>query len=1139
VKLYAEVLRILLLIVLVQAAFAQTDRGTIRGTVEDQSGAAVPGATVTATNAETGIRSTTQSTESGNYNLPSLPAGNYDVVAEKAGFKKLLRGNVRVEVAGTVGLDLQMPVGEVTDTVTVSESAPQLKTESSNVSTGVNPKSFIDLPLNASGGRAPETFIFLAPGTSGSTFDAHINGSQTLSKEIQIDGLSATTAEVGGDPRVLTLPPEAIQEFALVTSNFSAEFGNTGGGVEQFTIRSGTNKFHGVGYEFLRNDKLDARGFFNSTRSINRQNEYGGSIGGPIWFPKLYNGTNKSFFFFNMNYFKFRSGPVNQIASVPTAAFRNGDLSQLRDANGLVQLYDPATTAPDGSGGSTRVPFPGNIIPPSRISPISTKILSYVPAPALGGILNNYPATGNNRTDNRNYTMKFDHLFNSAHRISGSWNNGHNTDSGPFAALPHPVENSRFGVLGPGQDTVRLSEDWVISPTLLNHFSAGLTRQHQLLAAPEQGQGWADKIGLKGVNNGPFPIVFTDPFTAWGQNQDYLQTISATYLYTDSLTWVKGKHNLKFGVDFRKLQNNLLQGAQSGSFTFSRNETAFPSAALRGVTGNAFASFLLGEVDSGSLSINEVTRGMRLTYFAGYAQDDFKLTPTITLNLGLRWDLFTPMKEVNNAYSIMDASVPNPAANGRLGALVFAGTGQNRSGKERLTDGTAYLNFGPRLGLAWSVTKRVVFRTAYGISYYPTGAEGGGNAKPPATGFIANPTFFSQNQGLTSGFNWNNGFPQNYTRPPFIDPGFGVIPGTAPGTTTWLSSAKLPLYTQSFNAGTQWQLRSNWLLDVGWVGQKSTRLSTGVYNVNQVNPIYLKYGELLTKPIDDPAVVAAGFARPYSSFQGSLAQALRPFPQYGGVGTNNSANVGNSIYHSLQAKIEKQFSNGLFLLSSYTWGKTLTDASSALSGFFSTSARDQYNRRVEKAVAQYDIPQRVVVAFNYELPIGPGKPVANVKGPVGKVIGGWQVNGIMAYQSGEPIGVGINNTLPLFNSRNLPDMVSGVNPVLPHDSFDPAKNLYMNAAAFKTPAPFTFGNAPSILSRARVFPNYNEDFGLMKRTTIHESMNLEFRFEMFNAFNRTRFGGPATNFSDLFNFGKVTSQANTPRTGQFALKFNF
>lgn len=1117
--------------------FAQTDNGSIRGTVQDTSGAAVAGARVVAVNVDTGVQSTTVSGDAGNYNFPQVRPGTYRVEAEHAGFKRLIRENVRVDVAGVSALDLTLDVGGVSESVTVSDAAPQLRAESSDVVTSVNPKAFIDLPLNAAGGRAPESFIFLAPGTTGSTFDAHINGSQTLSKEIQIEGITMTTAEVGGDPRVLTLPPEAIQEFSISTAVYSAEFGNTGGGIERFTIRSGTNNFHGTAYEFLRNDKLNARGFFNSERSILRQNEYGASVGGPIWIPKVYNGRNKSFFFFNVNWYKYRSGAINQIASVPTAAFRQGDLSALRNPDGsLIQIYDPRTTRCDAAGNCTRDPFPNNQIPANRISSVSKAILAYVPNPTLPGILNNYPASGNSRTDNRNYTMKFDHLFSSAHRISGSYNNGLNADNGPFAVLPHPIASTRASSPGAGQNTVRLSHDWTISPTVLNHFGAGFTRQRQLLVADEQGQNWPQKLGLKGVNNGPFPLVTISPFDAWANNQDLLSTISATWAFADSLSVVRGKHNLKFGVDYRRYQNNFRQGERSGAFNFSRNETAFPSTALRASTGNAFASFLLGEVDSGSLLINEVTRGMRFPYFATYAQDDWKVTSKLTLNLGLRWDLYIPITEVNNNYSIMDPTVPNPAAGGRLGALVFAGTGPGRSGQSRLTNGTSLNNFGPVIGLAWSVLPRVVVRTGYQISYYQTGALGGGNAKPPSFGFTANPTFSSLDQGNTSAFNWDSGFPQNFQRPPIIDPGFGV----GSGTTMWNSSAIEPSYTQSFNFTTQYQLASRWLLDVGYVGAKATRLSTGVFNINQVDPRYLRYGELLTRPIDDPAVIAAGFTRPYAGFQGSLAQALRPFPQYQGIDTNRSENVGNSTYHSLQAKIEKQFSNGLFLLSSYTWSKTLTDSSSALSGFFSTSARDQYNRRLEKALSVFDVPHRLVMAFNYELPIGPGKPVANVSGPVGKVIGGWQVNGILNYQSGEPIGVGVNNTLPLFNSRNLPNVVPGVNPILADKgNFDPARDLLLNSKAFTEPAPFTFGNAPSVLSNARTFGNYNEDFGIMKRTYFTEAINIEFRFEMFNAFNRVRFGAPATNLSDPFNFGKVTSQANTPRTAQFALKFNF
>ena len=832
---------------------AQSERGTIRGTVTDSSGSVMPGVTVKAVNVNTGIETATVTTDAGLYNIPQVPPGNYRVEAERTGFKKLIRENVTVAVSGTIGLDLQLEVGEVTQEVSVTEAAPQLKSETSEVATGVSPKAFLDLPLNAGGGRSAESFIFLAPGTTGNTFDAHINGSQTLSKEIQLEGLSMTIAEVGGDPRVLTLPPDALQEMSIATGSYSAEFGNSGGGVERFTIRSGTNNFHGNLYEFLRNDVLDARDFYQASRSINRQNEYGGSIGGPIL-------KNKTFFFFNLNYFKFRSGPANILGSVPTAAFKNGDMSELRNPDGsLIQLYDPATTRPDGAGGFTRDPFVGNIIPGNRISGVSRKVLGFVPDPRSPGIFNNYLATENNRNDNRNYTIKIDHQLSSNHRLSGAWNDGQNTDAGPVAVLPHPVSATRNGVISPAQKTLRLSHDWVITPTTVNHLSAGHTRQHQELRSDEQGGNWGQQLGISGLPNGAFPHINIPGFLAnglgWGQNQELLITVSNTFLLSDSLSMVKGKHNLKMGFDFRKLQNNLNLPSFTGTFLFNRNETAFPSTALRATTGHAFASFLLGQVDNGSIRISEVTRGMRFPYFAGYFQDDIKLKPNFTLNVGLRWDYIPTFTEVNNVYSVMDPTVPNPAAGGRPGALIFAGEGPGRTGREHLTNGISYNNWGPRLGFAWQPMRKVVIRSAYGISYYPTGALGGGNAKPPAIGFEATPSFFSQDQGLTPGFIWDGGFPQNYSRPPIIDPGFGV----GGGIPMWDPNAKEPTNRQDWNFGIQYQFADNWLLDASYVGSKSTRLSTGVVNYNQVDPRYLSLGELLNRPIGDPAVVAAGF----------------------------------------------------------------------------------------------------------------------------------------------------------------------------------------------------------------------------------------------------------------------------------------
>jgi hypothetical protein len=346
------------------------------------------------------------------------------------------------------------------------------------------------------------------------------------------------------------------------------------------------------------------------------------------------------------------------------------------------------------------------------------------------------------------------------------------------------------------------------------------------------------------------------------------------------------------------------------------------------------------------------------------------------------------------------------------------------------------------------------------------------------------------------------------------------------------------MYKQDWNFTTQTQLGSSMILDVAYVGSHAVRLNTGIANRDQLDPKYLSLGSLLQNDINSPAVVAAGFKPPYAGFTGTLAQALRPFPQYIGVGTENSADIGHSTYHAMQIKLEKRLTKGLFALASYSWSKTLTDSSSTLGGFFSSSSRDAYNLRLEKALAYYDVPSRLVVAFNYELPIGPGKPVLN-HGVASKILGGWQINGILSYQSGVPIVVSANNTLPLFNGAQSPNSVLGQQPGNScSSSFDPAKNVLLNAAAFGVPGPGQIGTSAQILPNARNCPVFNEDLGLMKKFFIKESVYFEFRFELFNAFNRVLFGSPATSINNS-NFGQVNSQANAPRNGQLAAKFYF
>jgi hypothetical protein len=482
----------------------------------------------------------------------------------------------------------------------------------------------------------------------------------------------------------------------------------------------------------------------------------------------------------------------------------------------------------------------------------------------------------------------------------------------------------------------------------------------------------------------------------------------------------------------------------------------------------------------------------------------------------------------------MDPTRPNPRAGNLPGAYVFAG--QNGVGSRLTTNSETYMKaWGPRIGIAYRVAEHMVIRTAYGISYSPGGglSLSGGNVTQATDGYSGTANFQTSNQGVTPAFNWNSGFPQNFDRPPFLDPGLNV----GGGTSMWGDKAYIPMQRQDWNFGTQFQIERT-LLDISYVGAKSTRLNTGAFNPNQVDPKYLSLGALLQKDIADPDVAAAGFRAPYAGFTGSLAQALRPFPQYLNVGLNNTANVGNSTYHSLQAKVERQFSSGLFLLSTYTWSKSITDANSALGSFFSPAARDHYNRGLEKALSVFDSPHRFVTAFTYELPFGPGKAIGNVGGVTGKLIGGWQVNGILTYASAPPLQVSANNTLPLFNSGNTPDSVLGVDPKVNNPSFDPNRDLYLDIKAFSVPAPGAIGTSPIVLPHTRGFFRLNEDFGILKRTSITESVNIEFRFEMFNLFNRAIFGPPDANINSS-NFGRVTSQLPAPRNGQFALKVNF
>jgi hypothetical protein len=1183
------------LLCLAVTSMAQTDTGIIRGVIQDPSGATIPQASVIATNNATGVRTTVASTSSGLYEIPFLRPGLYTVEVEKEGFKKLVRPDVHVIVSIVTSLDARLEVGTTTQSVTVTGASPLLQAETTEMNTSIESRPYLDLPIAVGGaGRHPMQFVFLAPGVQGDTFATKFNGSQILSTDLQLDGLSLRAVPVTGDTRPLGMSPEAIQEFTVATGDYSAEYGDTGGGITRFTIRSGTNGFHGEVHDFNQNDIWNARPFFSPKKSKINQNEFGFSVGGPVI-------RDKAFFFYNFKRFWRRTGGNQALTSVPTQAMKQGDFSGLIDNTGKqIPIYDPFSTVLDANGNPTRTQFPGNVIPPSRFSAVAKNVLPLLPDPNRPGIVNNFFGVFANPFDQRAHVFRTDIHIRSTHSLSVSGYYGKQESIFNAGPLPSPLQNQ--GRQPGTRDGARLSYNWIINPSTVLNLSAGINRELDSVTSLDWGQNWSAKLGIKNVPPncefeagstlspplaGPvcggqqkaFPLfhLSTSSSTSspgigdFGFGTGGFFHVADTYLYAASISKTTGRHHIKTGAELRKFATQFRSPGDT-QFSFSPSGTGFPSPAFSGgQTGFSFASFLLGWVDSGGIGASPFAYAGRWTYQADYIQDDIKLTPNLTLNAGLRWELYMPITDEHDYYSIIDPSIPNPGCIpnpgqkvGCYGAIVYAGFGPGRAGRRRLTNGISMNNFGPRIGLAWRVTPKWVVRSAYGINYSAgSTALGGGNVRNQTNGgFSLGAGFGSPNLGIIPGFLLDNGFPAlsqtgkqptgplesldpstwigqgGWQLPSIGDPTTGVNTG---GGDIWHPNATKPPYIQSWNFTLQYSPKASWSISTAYVGQKGTRLLAGLWNPNQLHPKYLSLGSLLFKDISDPAVVAAGFTKPYANFSGTLAQSLKPFPQYLGVGdvggSAGSATIGNSTYHALQVKVEHQFAAGLFLLSSYTWSKTLDDAASGFGGFFSTNARDTYSTRIEKALDVNDIPSRWTTGFIYELPIGPGKPLLNKGGPAGKVFGGWELTSTLLYQSGTPLQIGVNNITPLGSYRNLPNVVPGVPMKASFNKFDPARDVYLNINAFSDPGAFAIGNGPSVFP-VRDFPTYNENIGLIKRTTIHERFAVEVRLEFFDVLNRHRFSDPNTNVSDPIGFGKV-SGASGNRSGQAAIRVTF
>lgn len=1164
----------------------RADRGTFTGVVTDPSGNSIPNATVRIRDTDTAVETVLKTNEAGAYSSPSLVLGTYSIIVEVPGFKTSLRSDIRLVGGQVIRMDIPMEIGSVTEQVAVVATAEILNTTNADVTHTVNSTYYNNLPVVMGADiRLAEALLQLQPGFQpmkpngdpmfrGSQFQSRLNGGQHSAMENFFDGVAFGYASGHNQSHESAPPIESVGEMKVITSTYSAQYGHSSGGTVEYSSKAGTKDYHGSLYEYFANDALNARGFFPDRVSKQRNNAFGFTIGGPVSIPKIYDGRNKTFFFTNWDWLEFRAGVLPGYGNTtPTDAFKAGDFSALltgrqlgTDALGR-PIMDGAIYDPNSNRTVNNVPvrdaFPNNMIPASLRSSVANKIAALMVRPDRGGLINN--VAGNPSGDQtwigdfRTIMFRVDHQFNEKFKTATSFfwpkrpsiRNCGEVGGCNFQYDPRQSPEKNDTYIGNGfyqriaTQHATQQFDTIIRNNLLHHATVSWDRWFMGGTPISAGVNWADKLwgtdrsGLLDKTAGPPNITFTGniPYTQVGMQWiGFGFEAINRWQFMNDLTWIKSKHTIKVGYEFRYHQFNFHGwGASTGGiFNFNRLGTSGYDAngnSLSG-TGDPFASFLLGQVHTANYTIPAYT-SWNGKFMSTYINDDYKVTSKLNITVGMRFDYQGPWKERFDRFSTFDPSVPNPGAGGRLGALVFAGNGPGRIGS-RTFDKIPLDALGPRFGFAYMASNKMVLRGGYGI-YYAGVTFGQGST--PIRGFEGNPTAPNLTNGLTPAFSLDNGFPRNLiTLPPYIDPTFSN--GTAPVGYP-ADGLKQPRY-QNWSFTFQRQLGQSLFAEVSYIGNKGTRLPHHPqflgpgYNMN--DPRVLSLGTaVLQADINSATARNAGITPPYPGFTGIVAQALRPYPQYQAI-EYRDVPIGKSRYNSVQMKIDKNFSNGLQFRAFYTWARLFNNgAESGQRG--GTGVQNPINTQAaEWALSADDVPHSVVFSGTYQLPFAKNSSSRFMK----TLLQGWTVNGLLRYDSGRPLNVTMNNDLAgfLFNGQKRPNRASGVDPIASYDNFDPNANSYFNRAAWTDPGALQFGNALRRESAVRGFRNAVEDVSLFKVTNITERVRFRVDVQGGNVTNRVVFCDPNTNWSAAA-FGTTSTQCNQPRSVQLGAKLEF